>query len=274
MVAECLAKRKARRGCLELGTVAHRWRRPGQHANRVWVTLSAMKLLFARHGQSVANAGGPSDDDSPLTATGQLQARRLAGHLGRKFAGRVAALYCSPFLRTLQTTAPIARALGIVPRVVVALHEMYGIEHKLPDGSVESRPGMSRQKMGAVLPGARIGDEVTDDGWWFDHWAGEERALRGMGENADRFLAFLNEHHSPEDLVFAVGHGGSGDALLKRAAGQEVTLATWHELDNASLTQLRWYTTAPGERRFVAEYLNRVDHLPNRLQTANFDNKG
>ena len=187
------------------------------------------------------------------------------------------AIYSSPFRRALQTAAPIAAALRVPVRVAVSLHEMWGQYAYQPDGSVRQHPGLSRAEMLQIASSAELGDEVTDKGWWFGDWPGKERAMQGMGDNAGRFLDLvLNTHEAttpPADTICAVGHGGSGDALVKRLAQGAHTFGAWFELDNASLSQVRWYRTPAGERRVVIDYLNRVRHLPPRLQTANYEKK-
>ncbi len=240
-----------------------------------------MKLLFVRHGQSTNNAGtsaGGHHPDSPLTALGHRQARSVARHLTRTYAGQVVAVYSSPFRRALQTAAPIAAALGLPVQVAVPLHEMWGQYAYEPDGSVKQHPGLSRAEMLQLVPEARLGDDVTDEGWWFGSWPGVDNAMLGMGDNAGRFLDLVANAHqtatAPADIVCAVGHGGSGDALVKRMAQGAHTFASWFELDNTSLSQMHWYQTPPeGERRVVIDYLNRVHHLPRRLRTPNYRDK-
>ena len=239
-----------------------------------------MKLLYIRHGQSTNNAGtsaGGHAPDSALTALGHRQAHAIAHHLADAYGGQVVAIYSSPFRRALQTAAPIAAALGTPVQVAVPLHEMWGQYAYEPDGSVRQHPGLSRTEMLRIAPSAVLGDDVADEGWWFGSWPGVERAMAGMGDNAARFLDIvLTTHESatpPADIVCAVGHGGSGDALVKRIAQGAHTFATWFELDNTSLSQMRWHCTPEGERRIVIDYLNRVDHLPRRLRTPNYKDK-
>ena len=237
-------------------------------------------LLYVRHGQSTNNAGtsdGGHAPDAGVTPRGRSQALAVARHLARAHRGQIAAIYCSPFRRALQTAAAISAALELPVRVEVPLHELWGQYAYEEDGTIRQHPGLNRTEMLAIAPGAQLGEGITNEGWWFGSWPGEERAMAGMGENAGRFVDRLLDGHEttvpPRDLVCAVGHGGSGDALIKRLAGGAHTFGAWFELDNASLSQIRWYRTDAGERRAVVDYLNRVDHLPRRLQTPNYQNK-
>lgn len=73
-------------------------------------------LWFARHGnrydfvntEYFSVAARPYDP--PLSSEGLLQARELALRLRRE---TVRAVFCSPYLRTVQTAAPVAEALGL-----------------------------------------------------------------------------------------------------------------------------------------------------------------
>ena len=70
-----------------------------------------MKLLLIRHGQSANNAG-PDHlrvPDPGLTAVGHEQSKLLAERLS---AQPISQLYCSPFLRALETIRPLAETMG------------------------------------------------------------------------------------------------------------------------------------------------------------------
>jgi 2,3-bisphosphoglycerate-dependent phosphoglycerate mutase len=89
----------------------------------------AMDLLLVRHGQSEAYVDGTpfalvgGQGDPPLSELGAEQARRVCARL---VAGtRIDAIYVTPLRRTAQTAAPLARQLGLQPRVEVGLREVY-----------------------------------------------------------------------------------------------------------------------------------------------------
>lgn len=73
-----------------------------------------MRLLLVRHAESVDNAAGlyAGTRDSPLTAHGALQARRLADFLARQPAGspRLAHVFSSPLRRAVMTAEALAEA--------------------------------------------------------------------------------------------------------------------------------------------------------------------
>lgn len=68
-------------------------------------------LYLVRHAQSTNNAQPESQriPDPPLTDLGEQQAQALALAIDQLSPDH---LFSSPFLRTLQTTAPVAQALG------------------------------------------------------------------------------------------------------------------------------------------------------------------
>ena len=81
-------------------------------------------LTFIRHAESAANAGGVADTTvpgPPLTALGQEQAAKLADKLkGEGYDG----VYASEMVRTQQTAAPVAKALGEQVTVLPGLNEI------------------------------------------------------------------------------------------------------------------------------------------------------
>ncbi len=93
---------------------------------------------LVRHGQSTANAASLIDTAPPgasLTALGQQQARTVAGVLAAK--GPVAAIFASQLIRTQQTAAPLAAALGMNVQVLPGLNEIdAGVFNGMPQISL------------------------------------------------------------------------------------------------------------------------------------------
>lgn len=80
---------------------------------------------LVRHGQSTANAAGLIDTAAPgasLSPLGQQQAQAVAGVLAAK--GPVAAIFASQLIRTQQTAAPLASALGMNVQALPGLNEI------------------------------------------------------------------------------------------------------------------------------------------------------
>lgn len=82
-----------------------------------------MRLIFARHGESVANVEpiiSNRDLPHPLTAKGRQQANALADRLAEN---SIVAIYSSPILRAQGTAQIIAQRLGLVVETSAALRE-------------------------------------------------------------------------------------------------------------------------------------------------------
>lgn len=85
---------------------------------------SALRLIFARHGETDANTKLMIDSrppGGPLTDLGRQQARALADDLA---AEPVVAVYASVAIRAQQTAQPIADGHGLAVRVVDGLQEV------------------------------------------------------------------------------------------------------------------------------------------------------
>lgn len=95
---------------------------------RLRMPPGATELLLVRHGESAPYEEGvphpllDGHGDPPLAPHGRVQAEHLARRL---VAERVDAIYVSPLVRTQETAAPLARALGIDPVVEADLREVH-----------------------------------------------------------------------------------------------------------------------------------------------------
>lgn len=84
----------------------------------------SMTLTFIRHAESEANAADVASTvvpGPPLTPVGTQQADKLANELS---ANRYDGVYASEMLRTQQTAAPLAKALGEQVTVLPGLNEI------------------------------------------------------------------------------------------------------------------------------------------------------
>ncbi len=93
-----------------------------------------MKMLFVRHGKSMANAAGTIGvPDTPLAEEGLEQARVT----GQDLRGQnVTTIVCSPFIRAQQTAEIIAGELGVELKDIVIIDEL----HERRMGELEGRP--------------------------------------------------------------------------------------------------------------------------------------
>lgn len=92
-----------------------------------------MRLHLIRHGQTAANVSKLLDTAHPgndLTAEGRAQAEALVDRLG---AEPIEAIYTSDLVRTHQTAAPLAAALGLSPVALPGLAEIKAGEYEMSD---------------------------------------------------------------------------------------------------------------------------------------------
>lgn len=243
-----------------------------------------MELYIIRHAQSYNNAlADPRERvcDPPITDLGRAQAARLAHHLASEphpeqrhgqdledtsvetVSGYgIRRLYCSAMHRSLETATAVGEAIGIAPEVWIDIHESGGIflDHRDERGVV-GYPGMTRARIAREFPGAVVGDDVKEDGWW-DPASGEEdwptcqgRAVRVAG----RLWEWAND--GADGPVAIVSHAGFIEALLKAILGRlpAASLTFYHF--NTAITRL---DLEPADEIHV-RYINRVPHLPQDL---------
>ena len=130
----------------------------------VWPrTVPAMRLLLIRHGQTPSNVEGILDTGYPgpgLTDLGHSQAQAVPGALQHE---TISGLHVSRLLRTHETSAPLAAALDMSPRLTEGLEEIQAGDHELlrDEHAVEAyQENQSRWSGGELadgLPGGEAG---------------------------------------------------------------------------------------------------------------------
>jgi probable phosphoglycerate mutase len=207
----------------------------------------ATTVLLVRHGESApAHPDRPfatrdGHGDPPLDPNGERQAELLAERLQDE---PIAAIYVTTLQRTHQTAAPLAKRLGLTPRVEPDLREVFlGDWEK---GELRRRAAkrdpifeqIYRQERWDVIPGAE------------SHEAFDERVWRGF----ERIVAA-----HPDEQVVVVSHGGTIGHLLHRVTGAR--RFAFAGADNASVSEV----VANGQRIILRRY-NDVAHLLPLLQ--------
>src|SRR5207247_5573475 len=98
---------------------------------RQWMNGTPVRILLARHGETLFNVEGrwQGQSDSPLTERGLAQARELGRALS---AEAIAAVYSSDLGRAMQTAHEVATLHGLTVRPEVRLREIDtgGFTHK------------------------------------------------------------------------------------------------------------------------------------------------
>jgi 2,3-bisphosphoglycerate-dependent phosphoglycerate mutase/probable phosphoglycerate mutase len=247
-----------------------------------------MELYLIRHGQSTNNALMEDQllrvADPELTEIGQQQAEALAQYLytttnrdqlarfrmdaperQQHHPFRFTHLYCSAMHRAMQTTYPIAKALGLKTEIWIDIHEHGGIYLK-KDGVTTGYGGRTRTQIMTDYPEFILPHTVTDEGWWTPT-LGEEDLASAQGR-AIRVAASLKKRAtSPEsanDCIALVSHGTFMDALLKAMFNNLPSSDYYHAHYNTAVTRIDIRPNA----ETLLRYLNRIDHLSPELVTA------
>jgi broad specificity phosphatase PhoE len=229
-----------------------------------------MELFLIRHGQSTNNAltdWTRRVEDPLLTSSGERQAQHTALHLAAGLHLHPSArdarrpvldrLYCSPMIRAMQTADAISRAVDVTPEVWVDIHEVGGIYLDHGDRKV-GYPGRTRRELEQWFPRCVLTDELTEDGWWNRDF---EEAHVGHARAAN-VAAMLRERAGDDARVGLVSHGDFLSALLEALGGRPPNSGIYYEHRNTGITCVD--LTPQGAR---VRYLNRVDHLPEELDT-------
>jgi len=246
-----------------------------------------MELYFIRHGQSQNNANweNPEYTESPdpaLTERGTEQACYLAEffreaqplvnekewNIQNRLGFGLTHIYSSLMERAVNTAAPTARALGIPFAAWEEIHESGGIFGRDGELKLAGFPGKSRSYFEKNFPELSLPDHLNGQGWWNRPFETEEECH----QRAEKFLASLIARHGdrdgqPEQRVAIVSHGGFFVHLMfiilntpwRQAAHG---LQSWFMLNNCAISR---FDLRAGEINIA--YLNRTDHLPDRLIT-------
>ena len=202
----------------------------------------AADLLLIRHGESQAAVEGvpfPMKDghgDPALHPNGQQQAIAVGERLK---TWPIAAIYVTTLQRTHQTAAPLARHLGLTPKVEPDLREvclgqwdagLYRL--KAAAGDPIFRRSIDNQEWGEI-PGAETTAEL------------QARVRNGL-------LRIASSH--PDQLVAVVVHGGVIAAAMSLATG--AAPFAFLQAENGSISRL----VMDGDKMKVRSY-NDVSHL-------------
>lgn len=217
-------------------------------------------IVLVRHGQS-ANNSQPEHlrvCDPGLTAIGAEQAAQFASAVAE---WPITHLYCSPFLRALETVRPVAEVKQLPVSVRPDIFEQGGCYSGWRVGEKVGEPGMGFGELTKRYPGWHIDDSIPDTGWWGrDYETLVDATLR-----AQSVAAWLLDSVAPEGgLHVFVIHADFKFLLLEALhdyARQTLQLA--NPLYNAGVSRAR---IANGELEFGT--LNCVQHLDTVLHTC------
>ena len=212
-------------------------------------------LLLIRHAQSENNA---LDDqfrvpDPNITDLGIAQSKKLAVAV-RKLSPTV--VYCSPFLRSLETARWIVGSNEAVPIVRQDIYEQGGCHSGYQPGRRVAEKGMNRETLSREYSGWHLDERISDNGWFdLDHYEtakeARERALR-----VRKWYESESQMHTAQDRVAMVIHADFKMRLLEAFLGQESIEEQLGDIVNTSITRI-----SQVKGRWRLDYWNVFSHL-------------
>ena len=212
------------------------------------------EILLIRHGQSANNAGPETERvcDPNLTALGKQQAQVAADFLAKR---SITHLYCSPFLRALETTAPIAKKTNLIPSVRPDIFEVGGCYSGHDAVGRKGEPGLGAQDIAKAYLGWSIDDSISASGWWGQPFESMDQAVaraQSVAQWLRREIAIIPGAHA---LVI---HADFKHLLLTELLGQEPELG--EPLYNVGIT-----TFKVQDENWHPVRLNSVEHFSSEL---------
>jgi broad specificity phosphatase PhoE len=222
-----------------------------------------MEMVLIRHGEPDWEPDGRAVDEPELTPFGRAQAERTAEALAHTHFD---ALYVSPLRRAMETMEPIAKRLGLEPKVESSLAEL-----RLPP-----LEGRTEEEVLRFFQQARAREL---EHWWdgfpggesFRHFyerisSGIEGLLTGghrveIHEDAGHRLWFLPEEEQHKRLLI-VAHEGTNAVILSHLLGIEAVPWAWMRF-SSRWCGMAFVRAAPVARGavWVLDGFNRIDHL-------------
>jgi 2,3-bisphosphoglycerate-dependent phosphoglycerate mutase len=217
--------------------------------------MSDWQLILIRHAQSENNAKDEAErvPDPGITKLGREQAEHLVSCFHRMEPDLV---YCSPFLRTIQTLKPAVDTIGATPVIHPYIYEQGGCYAGHLVGERKPQPGMSRREIAELCPGWIIHPEISDDGW---NRLTEYELIDGARERANqvrKWYEYESEVHSSRKVVMMI-HADFKLRLLEAFLGIQDLDPYFADPYNTSIT---WLVRNNGKWRL--RLWNDHNHLP------------
>jgi len=217
-------------------------------------------LYLVRHAQSANNANPESQriPDPGLTPLGVQQAQALAPAICELAPTD---LYSSPFLRTLQTTAPLAQTLNATPYVRADLFEQGGCYRGYRIGDRTPQPGLGRSAIESLHPTWKIDPAIDESGW---NKLTEYESLAQARQRARSVCDWLSNHPWPnESRVMLVIHADFKIRLIEALLDSIQIQDSLESVVNTAWTQLHF---AKGS--WTLENYNVHEHLTPSMITC------
>ncbi len=219
-------------------------------------------LLLIRHAQSQNNA---LEDhlrvpDPDITELGVQQAKRLAKMVSSLSPTVV---YCSPFLRSLETTRWAVSQINTIPIVRQDIYEQGGCHSGHEPGRRAAHSGMNRTDLAQRYAGWHLDDRIHDKGWYdLDHYETLEEA-RSRASRVRRWYESETQTHAASDRVAMVIHADFKLRLLEAFLEDDAIEEQLGDVVNTSITRLSFT-----KGRWRIDYWNLFTHLePNEISS-------
>jgi len=212
-------------------------------------------LLLIRHAQSQNNAlpDHLRVSDPSITEVGVSQARKLSDAV-KKLSPSV--LYCSPFLRSLETTRPIASQTGLFPIVRQDIFEQGGCHSGFQPGARIAQPGMGRREIESNYAGWRLDDRIQPTGWYdLNHYETKEES-RQRAVRVKQWFDDESTTHTYQDRVAMVIHADFKMRLIEVFLQDDSVEEHLGEIVNTSISRLSRING-----RWKLDYWNVFSHL-------------
>lgn len=207
----------------------------------IWIVRHGARADFA-NGEWITWPERP--DDPPLSPNGMLQAEELANFLSRQ---DIQHIFVSPYLRTLQTIWPTARALSLPIKVETGLSECLWKKTAQPQF-------ISQSEMRQHFP---LVDEKYRS--WHPDLAGPETEEISH-QRGERVVQALVEQYDGNLLL--LGHGVTVLGAVRGLVGGAHTLQTsFAAISRVEQHPDGWKLVANGDTSHLSEATNRDQHL-------------
>jgi broad specificity phosphatase PhoE len=201
-----------------------------------------VRILLARHGETVFNVEGrwQGQSDSPLTGRGRAQARQLALALADE---NLTAVYTSDLGRAANTAAEVAAVHNLPIQPDERLREIH----------TGDWTGQGRAEIDAAWPGGLKAWASTPSGYLMP---GGESIHAAQARALDFFADRMPDHLG--QTVVVISHGAVAQTILINAMGRTVEdLWLKERFDNCQISRLEWRQ----ERGLELIELSDVRHL-------------
>lgn len=223
------------------------------------------EIYLIRHGQSANNAQSEElrVSDPGLTDVGQQQAAALAAWFDQH---RVDYLYCSPFLRALETARPLADAKQLPVQVRADIFELGGCYSGHEVGKKRGEPGLGLSQLRAAYPTWDIDTSIAETGWWGRDFESCEQAIARAASVAQWMTSELATLNGIHVLVI---HADFKRLLLEAMFSESELSAQQIDLAGVPLynTGISYIELQQG--RWSLSGFNSTEHLPSELITPN-----